>query len=301
MRLILVLLGLLLVLVSAAAQELPLDPNAVPDKGIAAGGVGFQPDPFRVEGVTGGGDIDARGRNLGGDCTGMITVQPDFRFTALTPFDELHFIFVADAVTADATLVIRDPNGDYRCNDNSYGVRNPTIDVKPAPQGDYNLWVGARTERVFGSLYVTTRGDITPSSLGLNIPLPTPATPIPATATPIPATALNPTLAASSGTDDLTAGFLPDPYYRIVFGGGTLDAAASASGDECFGYASSAPGFRLNWSGSSTRLRFLFAPFNDADDAGLIVLGPDGEWRCNRDFAGGYTRPQVEFINPVVG
>ncbi|MCC6804111.1 MAG: hypothetical protein IT319_14610, partial [Anaerolineae bacterium] len=113
--------------------------------------------------------------------------------------------------------------------------------------------------------------------------------------------ALNPTLAASSGTDDLTAGFLPDPYYRIVFGGGTLDAAASASGDECFGYASSSPGFRLNWSGSSTRLRFLFAPFNDADDAGLIVLGPDGEWRCNRDFAGGYTRPQVEFINPVVG
>jgi serine protease Do len=301
MKPIFVLLSLLFVFANTAAQEQPLDPDAVPDKGIAAGGVGFRPDPFRVEAVTGGGEIDARTRNLGGDCSGAITVQPDFRFTALTPFDELHFIFIADAVTADAALVIRDPNGNYRCNDDSYGVRNPTIDIEPAPAGDYNVWVGARTERVFGDLYVTTRGDITPRSLGLNIPLLTPSPVIAPTATPIPATALNPTLPASSGTDDLTAGFLPDPYYRIVFGGGALDAAESTVGDECFGYAAGAPVFRLNWSGSSTRLRFLFAPFDDAADGALIVLDPEGAWHCNRDFAGGYARPQVEFVNPLAG
>ncbi|MFN8565248.1 MAG: hypothetical protein U0703_27310 [Anaerolineae bacterium] len=302
MKPILILMSLLFVFASAAAQEQPLDPDAVPDRGIAVGGVGFRPDPFRAEAITGGGDIDARTRNLGDDCTGMITVQPDFRFTAQTPFDALRFIFISDAVTADASLVIRDARGDYRCNDDSYGVRNPTVDISPAPAGDYNIWVGARTERVFGDLYVTTRGDITPSSLGLNIPVLTPTLPPAPTATPIPPTALNPTLSPSSGVDDLTAGFLPDPYYRVVFGGGALDAAASASGDECVGYAAGAPVLRLDWSGVSTRLRFLFAPFDDALDGALIVLDPDGAWHCNRDFAGGgYTRPQVEFVNPVEG
>ena len=144
MMILVVVLLLFVFAGSAAAQEQPLDPDAVPDHGIAAGGVGFRPDPFRVEAVPGGGEIDARTRNLGDDCTGAITVQPTFRFTALTPFDELHFIFIADAVTADASLVIRDPNGDYHCNDDSYGVRNPTVEIDAAPAGDYNVWVGAR-------------------------------------------------------------------------------------------------------------------------------------------------------------
>ena len=48
-----------------------------------------------------------------------------------------------------------------------------------------------------------------------------------------------------------------------MIGGGALDAADSAAGDDCFGYAAGAPVFRLNWSGDSTRLRFLFAPFDD--------------------------------------
>jgi hypothetical protein len=75
----------------------------------------------------------------------------------------------------------------------------------------------------------------------------------------------------------------------------------SAAGDDCVGYAPSAPSFRVNWSGQSTRLRFLFAPLDDNQDAALLVQGPDGSWACNRDFAGGYNRPQAEFINPLEG
>ncbi len=296
-----ILVMLLLWAGGAAAQEQALDPNAVPDKGIAAGGVGFAPDPFRVEGVSGGGDVDARQRNLGDECVGMITVQPDFRFTALTPFALLRFIFIADAVTGNGSLVIRDPNGDFHCNDNSFGVPNPTVEIDAAPSGDYNVWVGARSARVSGDLYVTTRGDITPGSTGLNVPRQTP-TPVPSvTPTPIPSYALNPTLYPAYGTDTLAAGFLPDPYYRVVIGGGTLDVADSAVGDACVGYATSAPAFRVNWTGVSTRLRFLFAPLDDNLDAALVVQAPDGTWNCNRDFAGGYTDPQVDFVNPAAG
>ncbi|MEO8396670.1 MAG: hypothetical protein ABI700_27000, partial [Chloroflexota bacterium] len=188
-----------------SAQDHPLDPAAVPDHGIAAGGVGFAPDPFRVENVSGGGEVDARQRNLGADCSGHITVQPAFRFTAQTGFKLLRFIFVADAVTADGTLIVRDPQGNFYCNNDSYGVRNPTVEIAPALAGDYNVWVGALTERVSGALYVTTRADITPGSIGLNIPRTTPVPTVAPTATPIPRDSLNPTIFSTYGAETLVA------------------------------------------------------------------------------------------------
>ncbi len=284
----------------AAAQDQPLDPLAVPTYGIAAGGVGFSPDPFRVAAVTGSGSIDANTRNLGSsECVGRITAQPTFRFTALTRFNRLRFIYVADAVTEDAALIIRDPGGVYHCNDNSSGVRNPTVQIDGAPSGDYNVWVGAVSDRIFGDLYVTTRADVIPGSLELIVPRLTPTPLIAPTPTPIPADALNPTLPAA--TDDLVAGFLPDPYWRVLIGGGALDVTRSVSAADCFGFTASPPNFRLNWSGNSTRLRWLFAPLNQGQDAALIVQAPDGSWHCNRDFAPGYAQPQVDFVNPAAG
>ncbi len=299
------LLPLLLILFafsgSAAAQEVPLNPNAVPDYGIAAGAAGFSPDPFRVQAVTGGGEVNAVTRNLGADCFGQISVQPDFRFSALSDFEALRFIFVADVVTADAALIVRDPNGDFWCNNDSFGVRHPTVTIEQAPPGDYNVWVGSLSARLMGDLYVTTRRDVTPTSTGLNIPRPTPAAPVTPAPTEIPAGMLNFTLPASFGAETLAAGFLPDPYWSVVSGGGGLRVEEMQLGEACAGYASAAPTLTLTWTGISTRLRFLFAPLNDADDAALIVRDPNGVWSCNRDFAGGYTRPQVEFINPAVG
>ncbi|MBI1256321.1 MAG: hypothetical protein GC204_02515 [Chloroflexi bacterium] len=298
-----VIIGIILLLaVSVSAQERALDPSANPDHGIVAGGIGFQPDPFRVEKVMGGGEVDASQRNLGADCSGHITVQPAFRFTALDPLDVLRFIFVADAVTADGSLIVVDPRGNFHCNNDSYGVRNPTVEIDGALAGDYNVWVGALTDRVSGSLYVTTRTDITPGSIGLNIPRTTPVPTLAPTSTPIPADVLNPTLISIYGAESLTAGFLPDPYSRVVIAGGALDVQKSVTDDDnCAGYTTNAPSFRVNWAGQSTRLRFLFAPLDDNQDAALIVQGADGSWVCNRDFAGGYNRPQAEFINPVAG
>ncbi|MEP7291089.1 MAG: hypothetical protein ABI835_04870 [Chloroflexota bacterium] len=293
--------GVLLSAGRGAAQEQALDPNANPEYGIAAGAVGFRPDPFRVQAMFGGGEINANTRNLSDDCFGQIGVAPNFRFTALSDFEALRFLFIADAVTADASLIIRDPAGDYHCNNDSSGVRHPMVTFAPAAQGDYNVWVGSLSDRVFGDLYLTTQLEITAGSTGLVIPRATPTAPMTPTPTTIPANALNYTLPATYGSETLTAGFLPDPYWSAVIGGGGLNVEGLPLGEACAGYTSAAPTFTLNWAGISTRLRFLFAEIDPTQDAALIVRAPDGGWQCNRDFAGGYTRPQVEFINPPEG
>lgn len=299
---ILVVVVLLVGIGQALAQdERPLNPNAVPARGIAAGGVGFQPDPFRVEAMSIGGEVNAQSRNLAADCTGLISVEPNFRFSALTPFERLRFIFIADTVTSDASLVILDPKGDFYCNNNFAGLRNPMVEIANAPEGDYNIWVGALTARVFGDLYVTTRGDVSPGSTGLVVPVQTAVPTPPPTPTPIPPTALNPTLYPEFGADGIAAGFLPDPYYRVVSGGGALDVTRSVTGDDCVGYVPSAPTFRVEWSGVSTRLNIMFAPLDSEHDTALVVQDPSGGWTCNRDFAPGYSKPQVQYINPSVG
>ena len=126
----------------------------------------------------------------------------------------LRFIFVADAVTADGSLIVVDPRGNFYCNNDSYGVRNPTVEIDGALAGDYNVWVGALTDRVSGDLYVTTRADITPGSIGLTSRARHRAHPR-AHADADSRDALNPTLISIYGAESLTAGFLPDPYSRV--------------------------------------------------------------------------------------
>src|SRR5579871_3879603 len=229
------MLLLLIAGVVAAQDDRPLDPKATPDRGIVAGGVGFQPDPFRLERVSGGGDIDAYTRSLGSDCVGNVTVEPTFRFQALTAFDKLRFLYISDAVDWDATLIVRDPKGNFHCDNDSYGLHNPTVEIDTAGAGDYNVWVGSLSGAITGDLFVTTRSDVTPGTTGINMP-PTPTvtpTALP-TATPIPVSALNPTLYPLFGTENLAAGFLPDPYYRVVNGGGGLNVPDSApAADDC--------------------------------------------------------------------
>lgn len=302
-KLLLVCLLTLLACWPAFAQdERPLDPTATPDHGTAVLASGFTPDPFRSPRLTGGGSVDASTRNLGTDCVGGINVQPDFRITA-GEFPLLRFIYIADTITSDATMIVRDPNGRFYCNNNAFGLQNPLVDVAPAVPGDYAVWIGAFNPgaEVFGELYVTTNGGIVPGSTGLLLPLPNqPAiTPPNALTTPVP-TVLDPSGAPTGGDFPLSAGFLPDPYFGAVIGGGSLDV--SSVGEGCAGYTGAAPDFQLDWSGISTRLRFLYLPAQPADaDAGLVVLSPGGQWVCNDDFAPGFARPMVEFIQPAPG
>jgi hypothetical protein len=311
------LLCLCVVAYPLVAQEI-LDPALEPEGGTAEVAPGFTPDPLRIP-LTSGGDIDVNSRGLGQDCVGFVTGPPDFRLTAQGEFPLLRFIFIADTLTTDTSLIVRTPDGRFLCNNNAFGIFNPMVDAVDAMEGSYVVWVGGFgiTTLVHGDLYITTNSAIIPGSTGIVIPI------VPATSTPtlfieptLPSgsnLSLNPALPAAQGSISLEAGFLPDPFWTVIAGGGALPVPAfdenviegsDGSLPECTGFTDIAPDFRLQWSERSTRLRFHFVPLAIGDiepDAALIVQSPDGEWACNRDFASGYTRPSVEFINPSVG
>ena len=312
------LLFLLLVSVNLVTAQGALDPGGEPSGGTAALAPAFSPDPFRTP-LVGGGDVDANSRTLGEECFGFISVEPDFRLTAQEPFPLLRFIFIADTITTDTTLIIRTPGGQFLCNNDSFGTSNPMVDVVNAAAGDYTVWLGGFSPDtpVYGDLYVTTSGSIIPGSTGVVIPIATatraPMSAATAVPTPVSSGGLNGGLPPANGRVALASGFLPDPYWTVVVGGGQVpvpalnDDTIDGSGEtlpECGGFTDSAPDFQVDWSGRSTRLRFHFIPVAASGaepDASLIVLSPDGAWSCNRDFAPGFTRPSTEFVNPTTG
>jgi len=99
---------------------------------------GFTSDPYSVR-LSAGGTIDAR-QTLGGSCRGMIASPPDFQlyYNAGRVYP-LH-IFVQSG--ADTTLVINDPDGNWRCNDDGMGNLNPLVSYTNPPSGRYDIWVG---------------------------------------------------------------------------------------------------------------------------------------------------------------
>ena len=91
------------------------------------------------------------------------------------------------------------------------------------------------------------------------------------------------TLSPNFSTTSLSTGFTPDPFTYDILAGGSVDVSMEIPGPDCFGYASSAPDFRLNWSGSTDYLTIFFTADDPDDDTVLIVRTPNGDWLCNDD------------------
>lgn len=119
---------------NAQAQNLGLPPTY----GSVNLSTGFTSDPYSIR-MSAGGNIDAR-QTLGGNCRGMIANPPDFQlFYSAGRVYPLH-IFVQSG--ADTTLVINDPDGNWRCNDDGMGNLNPLVSYANPPSGRYDIWVG---------------------------------------------------------------------------------------------------------------------------------------------------------------
>jgi hypothetical protein len=133
-----------------------LDFNAQANFGGGALRTGFTPDPWGFPLTAGGGrnPVDVASLNIVDAASGQacgrafITRRPDFHFTfdAGTRFPLLRFYVVTENAS-DATLLINQPNTQWRCNDDHgrSGWGNnlmPAIDfANPAP-GRYDIWVG---------------------------------------------------------------------------------------------------------------------------------------------------------------
>jgi hypothetical protein len=116
---------------------------------------GFMPDPWTLR-LSSGGAVDAGALGLGRGCAGFVSAQPDYILDYEDARGFLRFYFEA-AGDADSTLVVRDPSGAWRCNDDSHGGLHPTVDVRRPPSGAYRIWIGSARAgaRVSGTLHVT--------------------------------------------------------------------------------------------------------------------------------------------------
>lgn len=99
---------------------------------------GFTPDPFTVN-LTAGGSIPASSRFS--SCRGHIANAPDVRLY-WSGGGNLPLIFSVNS-SADTTLVINDPAGNWYCDDDSGQGTNPSIRLNNPRSGQYDIWVGS--------------------------------------------------------------------------------------------------------------------------------------------------------------
>ncbi|MDC3959966.1 hypothetical protein [Polyangium jinanense] len=125
----------LLVATSAFAR---IDFTLNPREGETTLRAGFSGDPFLVI-VTAGGSNNVSSVRSG--CEGFVADAPDYRVRREGVSTLLRFYVTSGE---DTTLLISDPSGQWYCSDDSYGTRNPTIDLSNAPEGRYDIWVGTR-------------------------------------------------------------------------------------------------------------------------------------------------------------
>lgn len=303
-----VLLTLLIALLPgmlALAQD-GLDSSLESNYGIFTLEPGFLPDPYIIP-MLSGGDVNAGEQNLGADCAGNVTSQPDLVIEWESASDNMHIFFVG---MDDTTLIVELPSGSFVCNDDSVGT-DPSVNIANPEAGDYAVWVGtygAANDYIPGYLMVSEFEDSLPGGIVTNIPNfvtvyedfggssedtpETEATP----STPDTADALNPEGEPTYGASTLSDGFTPDPTVIEMSSGGSLDITAREIGTECRGFTAENPDYRVEWTGSGDLLRLFFVSEGDTT---LIVQTPSGEFACNDDF--GDLNPLVDIPNPEAG
>jgi len=131
---------------------------------------GFEPDPWGFPLTAGGGTdpVDIATLGLMDDATGVacgqayVTRKPDFHFEFAAGDYTLVRFFVITDNDSDATLLINDPSGRWRCNDDHENPdwgheRAPVVDFTSPETGRYDIWVGSYDQSAHNpaTLYVT--------------------------------------------------------------------------------------------------------------------------------------------------
>lgn len=99
----------------------------------------FKPDPVKVS-VSAGGEVNARELGFHPGCTGFFNPEaPHIRLNYTSSGIAMQ-VYVGSA--ADTTLIIRTPDGSWRCDDDSL-AKNPAVRFAQPKDGTYDIWVGA--------------------------------------------------------------------------------------------------------------------------------------------------------------
>ena len=121
-----------------AEQFAPPDWRAEPRYGTLDLRVGFEPDPREVA-VDAGGSREVG--QLGPACAGWIDFsRPDVDLNYAQGQGQ-YPLYISAVSSADTTIVINDPAGNWHCNDDMEGLNPGVIFAQPL-FGNYNIWVG---------------------------------------------------------------------------------------------------------------------------------------------------------------
>lgn len=281
-----------IVLYSQGILDLPTLSGLSPDAAAVDGEVslvaGFTPDPYTIN-ITGGGTTDVSKITLGSasGCVGFVSNAPTFSLNWTGPSAQLR-IYSISSTGVDMTMIVRDPSGNWFCNDDSGDISwDPMIDIFNAGSGQYDIWLGSHTSGGgdLSSLYVTEL-DYSPAD--------------PTGSNNIGTGSLDLGADPTYGIIDLASNFLPDPFQTTFVGGGSVDISSANLGQDCTGYAASAPDYRINYSGSSSKLSIFFVS-DTGSDTTLIVNDASASWLCNDDFNSSSGDPLVDILNPATG
>lgn len=232
-----------------------------------------------------GGSVDVS--YIGESCVGFAASNPDFRIQLSEAMTDLNIMFLADDESADTTLIVNAPDGLWHCNDDeSAESLDPGLLFTEATAGQYDVWIGSfdRNDSVAGVLALVDGAGFENLDAGVDAI----------------GTGLDFAAEPYFGAVELAAGFMPDPHVVTISAGGSVDVADAGYGNDCRGFASSAPDYKLSWSGDSTTLQLYFVANTGGQDATLIINKPDGTWSCNDD-APSSLNPVITINNPGAG
>lgn len=254
---------------SALAQATP-DISASPVYGKVHLSAGFTPDPHELS-LLPGGNIDIG--HLGASCIGYVGREPDYQVEYEAGSLALNFSVRGPV---DTSLLINGPSGQWMCDDDSAGDLDPLVTVLEPSSGRYDIWVATMDRGVTGDQRVTLLVSELNDVVHHND---------------------RPDLGGDPvyGTVNLRAGFTPDPHRLELVPGGSVNAASID--DSCIGLIGRVPDYRVDYSGSSSRLSFRVT---GKMDTSLVINMPNGRWSCDDD-SGGNLNPRLTFKSPQSG
>ncbi len=145
--------------------QVAMQPGQMPPAQPISLATGFMPDPQVARGVA-AGQLPATSLGAPSTCAGNVPSQPSHVVTLTTAFSNLR-VLVSSQV--DTVLVIRQPDGSFRCNDDTIAGQNlnPTIEGAFAP-GAYTIWVGTWNQGQGGNYVIgfTELAHVTHATLG---------------------------------------------------------------------------------------------------------------------------------------
>ncbi|MEQ8674900.1 MAG: hypothetical protein RLP44_28365 [Aggregatilineales bacterium] len=132
---------------------------------------GFSPDPWIVT-VLAGGPVNMANEAAEG-CFGGVAAVPDVNIEWLEESTGAVRVFFMSL--ADTTIIIRDPEGNFLCNDDS-GISganplDPAVLINAPMVGTYNIWIGTylQDELAAGYLMITEFADTYPGQIISNM------------------------------------------------------------------------------------------------------------------------------------